>query len=156
VDISGKGGTWRARVTDAGSFYLEHGYHPDHLDRGRPGQVPPDRPGAATAPPRRPQATSTRDTTRAADPTIQQATALIERLQHEGGTVLVESPDEPTRALYRRIIHAAKRHRLVPDGFHLRHTGRDRGDIVIRLYEDSRPDDTDWNRIRLNTVTGHD
>ncbi len=86
-----------------------------------------------------------------------QATALIERLQHEGGTVLVESPDEPTRALYRRIIHAAKRHRLVPDGLHLRHTGRDRGDIVIRLYyEDSRPDDTDWNRIRLETGIADD
>jgi hypothetical protein len=52
-----------------------------------------------------------------ADPTIEQATALIERLRRAGGTVLVESPDEPTRALYRRIIHAAKQHRLVPEGF---------------------------------------
>ena len=27
VDISRRGGTWRARVTGAGRFYLDHGYH---------------------------------------------------------------------------------------------------------------------------------
>ncbi len=39
----------------------------------------------------------------------------------------------------------------MPSGHHLRHTGRDAGDIVIRLYTDAGPDETDWNRIRLNT-----
>jgi len=82
---------------------------------------------------------------------VKRAKELIERLQREGGTLRVEGPDEPTRALYRRTIHAAKQHDLVPTGFHLKHTGRNRGDIVIRLSEDSNPDETDWNRIRLNT-----
>jgi hypothetical protein len=72
-------------------------------------------------------------------------------MQRENGTMRIESPDSGTRARYRRVIHAAKQHGLVPGGHHLRHTGRDAGDIVIRLYTDAYPDETDWNRIRLNT-----
>ncbi len=64
---------------------------------------------------------------------------------------MIESPDPEERAHYRRIIHAAKQHHLVPAGLHLRHTGRAAGDLVIRLSSDENPDDTDWNRIRLNT-----
>jgi hypothetical protein len=63
----------------------------------------------------------------------------------------IDDPDAETRACYRRMIDAAKRYRLVPDGFRLRHTGRDRGDLIVRLSDDTAPDDTDWNRIRLNT-----
>jgi hypothetical protein len=63
----------------------------------------------------------------------------------------IVDPDEETRARYRRIIHAAKQHSLVPEGFHLRHTGRNAGDVVIVLSDDSAPDDTGWNRIRLNS-----
>jgi hypothetical protein len=33
VQISRKGGVWRAVITDAGRFYLEHGFHPDHPER---------------------------------------------------------------------------------------------------------------------------
>ncbi|CAI7979120.1 hypothetical protein FRAHR75_580022 [Frankia sp. Hr75.2] len=54
----------------------------------------------------------------------------------------IDDPDDETR----RTIDSAKRHRLVPEGHHLRHTGRDRGNRIIRLS-----DDTDWNRIRLHT-----
>jgi hypothetical protein len=82
---------------------------------------------------------------------VESARQLIERLQREGGTVTIESPDPEERALYRRVIHAAKQHQVVPAGFHLRHTGRAAGDLVIRLSSDEKPDDTDWNRIRLNT-----
>ena len=63
----------------------------------------------------------------------------------------VESPDSEERALYRRVIHAAKQHGLVPVGFHLTHTGRAAGDMIIRLSNDEAPDETDWNRIRLDT-----
>jgi len=70
---------------------------------------------------------------------------LIERLRAEGGPVTIEAPDDDTRALYRRIIHAAKQFHLVPDGFHLKHTGRGSGDLIIRLSDDRAPDDTDWN-----------
>src|SRR5438046_561963 len=33
VTVSRRGGTWRATINDAGRFYLEHGFHPDHPDR---------------------------------------------------------------------------------------------------------------------------
>jgi hypothetical protein len=84
-------------------------------------------------------------------PLLEQAVALIERLRTDGGTVTIDSPDDDARALYRRIIHAAKQHHLVPLGFHLKHTGRESGDLIVRLSGDSALDDTDWNRIRLNT-----
>jgi hypothetical protein len=38
----------------------------------------------------------------------------------------------------------------VPDDSVLRHTGRASGDIVIRLLDANNPDETDWNRVRLN------
>jgi hypothetical protein len=37
-----------------------------------------------------------------------------------------------------------------PRGTLLGHTGRSGGDIVIRLLDPAHPDETDWNRIRLN------
>jgi hypothetical protein len=40
---------------------------------------------------------------------------------------------------------------VVPEGFHLLHAGRDHSDLVIRLSDDSAPDDTDWNRVRLTS-----
>ncbi len=151
---------WRADATDAGRFYLEHGRHPEHPDYMLTARVParvrrqraadtgsPDS-GAATAP----IAGRAAPTGSGPAPTasIKSARELIDRLQREDGTIRVESPDDATRALYRRLIHAAKQHDLVPDGYHLRHTGRDAGDVLIRLYPDAEPDGTDWNRIRLN------
>jgi hypothetical protein len=75
---------------------------------------------------------------------------LIERLQTGGGIVVVSDPDADTRARYRRAIHAAKQHNLVPDGYDLRHTGRNTGDLVVRPYSAAQSYDTDWNRLRLN------
>jgi len=162
VDVSRRGGTWRAQITDAGRFYLDNGMHPDHPDRllgdtaaprqrtrsnvaARHGERPAGRPrGGDTA-----KASGT-----AGSPTtaiVEQAQQLVERLQAEGGTVRVESPGAEERALYRRVIHAAKQHRLVPAGFHLKHTGRAAGDLTIHLSNDEHPDETAWNRIRLNT-----
>jgi hypothetical protein len=162
VDISRRGGVWRAQITDAGRYYLDNGIHPDHPDRllggtatprqrvrttitAKQGQSAPaqSRAGAATK-----AAGSTRSPAVA---TVEQARQLVERLQAEGGTVRVESPDSEERALYRRVIHAAKQHGLVPAGFHLKHTGRGAGDLIVRLSNDADPDEAEWNRIRLNT-----
>jgi hypothetical protein len=162
VKITRTGGVWRASVTDAGRFYLEHGYHPDRPDRAMTDERPRvgDRSnitkaarGPATATDRGSDTTNVhrKSTQQAAVGVFEQAVELIQRLQDGNGTVQIESPDDTTRGLYRRVINAAKQHNLVPGGFHLKHTGRDSGDIVIRLTEDKNPDDTDWNRIRLNT-----
>ena len=152
VDVSRKGGVWRAQITDAGTYYLHHGHHPDHPDRVAVTQPPRTRSHPAGTNPQPAAAARTADPGNdGAVATVAQATELIERLHREGGTVRIENPDDATRSLYRRVIHAAKQHSAVPAGYHLLHTGRDSGDIVIRLAEDANPDDTDWNRIRLNT-----
>jgi len=133
-----KDGFWQAEITEAGRFYLEHGHHPD---RPTPGTAS----SAIVA--RTPGASRTRD---AGQSPLNLAKELIERLQHNGGTVEIQNPDQETRASYRRAMHAAKQHNLVPAGFHLRHTGRNGGDLIIRLFDDAHPDETDWNRIRLS------
>lgn len=162
VDISRRGGVWRAQITDAGRFYLDNGIHPDHPDRLLGGTAAPRQRARTTVAVKQGGASSARSeaggTTTAASSArtpaaamVEQARQLVERLQAEGGTVRVESPDADERAWYRRAIHAAKQHGLVPTGFHLKHTGRAAGDLIIRLSSDDDPDEKDWNRIRLNT-----
>jgi hypothetical protein len=137
------------------SSTLSTANHPDRPDQQpAPGLEP--RPGrqhatsaAAIAP--RPGTGASRSGRRSADPAHDQARELISQLQQGSGTITVESPDEATRARYRRAIHAAKQYQLVPAGLHLRHTGRARGDLIIRLSGDGADEETDWNRIRLNT-----
>jgi hypothetical protein len=126
IHTSKRHGTFKAVVTDRGQFYLSHGRYPD---------TPDPRPSVASV-----LSASTAD----------EPCDLIERVQEQGGTLRIEDPDEQTRASYRRSIHAAKQHGHVPAGFSLRHTGRASGDMIIRLIDDAHPDETDWNRIRLN------
>jgi hypothetical protein len=128
-----RGGIWVAEITDAGRFYLEHGHHPD-----KPKDVPAASiPAPPPPPPRLP------------DGKDLMASELIERLCQEGGTIRVPEPDDETRKRYRSTISLAKRRGLVPAGHHLLHTGRDMGDLIIRLESDTERDETDWNRIRL-------
>jgi hypothetical protein len=153
VDVSRKGGVWRARITEVGTFYLDHGFPPDHPDRLTTALVPQQRTSATEVDDHDRPTISGKPTPasrRIPSPTADQAGELIERLRKDG-TIRVANPDDAARARYRKVIHAAKQHGLVPAGFHLLHTGRDSGDIVIRLSDDATPDDTDWNRIRLNT-----
>jgi hypothetical protein len=159
AQVSKKGGAWRASVTEAGTFYLTEGHHPDHPDYQVGGGTP-----AGTGTKRRATRSSESPVTKpsistrtqAAQPgpvkkrPIDAAQELIKRLQDDAQGIRIEDPDEPTRAEWRRVIHAAKQHGLVPVGFHLRHTGRTIGDIVILLSDDAEPDDKGWNRVRLN------
>jgi hypothetical protein len=78
------------------------------------------------------------------------AAALIEQVRAEGGTLHIPDPDPGTRARYRSALDAAKKSGIVPAGYHLLHTGRDKGDLIIRLESDDQRDETDWNRIRLS------
>lgn len=115
-------GAWTARITDAGDFYLRHGRHPD------------------------PQVENTTVTSGTSD--LPDATRLVQLLT-DAGTLRIENPDETSRAAYRRAIHAATQRGLVPEGFLLRHTGRNGGDLIIQLVDAANPDETEWNRIRL-------
>ncbi|MDX1873301.1 hypothetical protein SBI67_14350 [Mycolicibacterium sp. 120266] len=47
------------------------------------------------------------------------------------------SPTDRERARYRRAIHHLITDHQIPEGFVLRHTGRDRGDLVIRLIREA-------------------
>jgi hypothetical protein len=137
VSTPRENGIWTAEVTEAGRFYLEHGNYQ----------------GAAALTSLTVSSKSGRRTA-GLGPQSPQALAadLIKRLQDEGGTLHVHDPDKATRALYRRALDAAKRHGLIPDGFRLLHTGRDRGDLILRLEDAAHPDETDarGHRYALN------
>jgi hypothetical protein len=61
------------------------------------------------------------------------ACQILEGLQAGDGYLVIQAPDREQRACYRRAIHYLITTHQVPDGFSLRHTGRDRGDLIIRL-----------------------
>ncbi|MFJ8469591.1 hypothetical protein [Streptomyces swartbergensis] len=65
--------------------------------------------------------------------TAPEAAELITRLQQSGGTMHIANPTPDERAHWRRALHAARADHLVPDGHHLQHTGRDKGDLFITL-----------------------
>ena len=82
-------------------------------------------------------------------PPVELAGWLVDALRSlEGGTLWIREPTEQMRRAYRRAVHAAKKNSLFPDGFVLLHTGRDRGDIVLRLCTAADMDDSAWNSIR--------
>jgi hypothetical protein len=58
---------------------------------------------------------------------------LLRQLDAANGELHVPDPAPTLRAAYRRAIHHALADGVVPDGVVLRHTGRDRGDLTIRL-----------------------
>ncbi|MDG4803735.1 hypothetical protein [Micromonospora sp. WMMD980] len=144
IDITRKGGLWRATVTEAGRYYLEHGSHPE--DPAHLARPTPSRPKAESVPPKRSAAASTDGTGSA---TLALAQQLVDQLKRGDGVLRVEEPDEQTRARYRRAIHAAKQQNLLPDGYELRHTGRDRGDIVVRLYNKANGASRGWDPFRI-------
>ncbi|WP_405541033.1 hypothetical protein OG478_52585 [Streptomyces phaeochromogenes] len=65
--------------------------------------------------------------------TAPEAAELISRLQQAGGTLRIANPASGERAHWRRALHSARADHLIPDGHHLQHTGRDKGDLVITL-----------------------
>lgn len=148
ITITGRGVAWRAELTDDGRFYLDHGHHPDdprHPDV--PSTSVHDAGRAASRRPSRPQP-GERQVPIARSRSID-AARLMKEVWGAGGTLRIEAPEDAVRAAYRRAIHAAKQHNHVPVGYHLLHTGRNGGDLIIRLSDDGNPDETDWNRIRL-------
>lgn len=140
VSVTKLGGVFAARITDRGQRLVDGGGDPGG---GASAVVAAVSPGQ-TVPARKP-------TTRARAKAKSPERDLISRLMAaDDKTVTITSPDEAERAEYRRAIHAVKQHNLVPEGYLLRHTGRNGGDLVIRLLDAQKPDETDWNRVRLN------
>jgi hypothetical protein len=67
------------------------------------------------------------------------AAGLLELLDRSGGVVRVVDPSEQVRAAWRRLLHACKQGVHVPEGWHLRHSGRNAGDLVIELRVGEHP-----------------
>lgn len=128
--VSRQGGGWRAQATEAGRFYLERGYHPEHptlgvtlVDASKAPVAVATSGGRAS----KPSATAGegKQTTTRKKPSAPyrdrpillarrvQATKLVERLVAERH-VVISQPDEDEITEWRRVIDFAKRHGLAP------------------------------------------
>ncbi|WP_042365863.1 hypothetical protein [Streptacidiphilus neutrinimicus] len=65
--------------------------------------------------------------------------SLVEQLRRDGGVLRFLNPEPQERARLRRLVHAVKAAGLVPPGHHLQHSGRDKGDLVVRLVQGDHP-----------------
>jgi hypothetical protein len=118
VVVERRPSSWRATITAQGTYYLQHGSYPlaDTADQRTPLGQDTAKPAPA----------------RTGPPVSISPQSLIDDLQADG-TITLTDPTAPTRAAYRRAISRAITEGLVPDGYALRHSGRDWGDLVIRL-----------------------
>ncbi|MEC3995330.1 hypothetical protein VSR01_18005 [Actinacidiphila sp. DG2A-62] len=69
----------------------------------------------------------------------------------------IPDPTPEERAGYRRAFDAART--CAPTGYHLKYSGRAKGDFFLGLLRVTGEDDTEWNRIRLQrsrTITDVD
>lgn len=156
VTMPRKKGRWQAEITDVGRFYLEHGHHPD-----RP-ELAPRKPRAAASEAGAPVAagpSQDADPPTETKPAPKRAVkpprpspaavgpALIAQVQDAGRFLRIPDPSAEERARYRRAFDAARQ--CAPDGYHLKYSGRAKGDFFLGLLRVSGEDDTEWNRIRL-------
>lgn len=129
VEVSKRGGQWRATITDAGVHYLAHNTFPGVPPRrGHPRRAA--RPAAAQGPPmpstrRKPQRTAT---AKPPSPTDQLIADLLVT-----GEIRVAGPD---RAKYEARVNAARRFGKVPEGKQLVTDGyRWSPEYVVRLQD---------------------
>ncbi|MFF9320237.1 PE-PGRS family protein [Streptomyces sp. NPDC014735] len=150
------GGKWQAEITDDGRFYLENGHHPDRPEPTPRKQRPAEAESklAAAVPPRRRATPSPEATPAPARPAKQPrkspaetGAALIAEVQKAGRFLRIPDPSKEERARYRRAFDAARQ--CAPEGYHLKYSGRAKGDFFLGLLRVTGEDDTEWNRIRL-------
>jgi hypothetical protein len=115
VSVAGRGARATVKVTEAGRQYLIHGSYPAAGHEVEVRAVRPSRTAARI-----------------------DIEELLQRLHETGGRLRIIDPDRQTRAAWRSVINRAKKDGL-PEGWFLRHHGRDRGDLVIELGEGPHP-----------------
>lgn len=156
ITMPKQGGKWRVEITDAGRFYLEHGHHPDRPEPAQrkqrsmapepqPRVAPPPQKQAAAA--SKPKPTPQRAAKSPRPSPAEVGAALIAEVQQAGRFLRIPNPSEEERARYRRAFDAARQ--CAPEGYHLKYSGRAKGDFFLGLLRMSGEDDTEWNRIRL-------
>uniref|UniRef100_UPI003C7E8F12 hypothetical protein n=1 Tax=unclassified Streptomyces TaxID=2593676 RepID=UPI003C7E8F12 len=72
---------------------------------------------------------------------------MIAEVQKVGRFLRIPDPNDEKRARYRRAFDAARQ--CAPEGYHLKYSGRAKGDFFLGLLRVTGEDDTEWNRIRL-------
>ncbi|MEV8307190.1 hypothetical protein AB0P36_07445 [Streptomyces flavidovirens] len=72
---------------------------------------------------------------------------MIAEVQRAGRFLRIPDPSDEERARYRRAFDAARQ--CAPEGYHLKYSGRAKGDFFLGLLRVTGEDDTEWNRIRL-------
>ncbi|MFE2156601.1 PE-PGRS family protein [Streptomyces lydicus] len=156
ITMSKHAGKWQAEITDDGHFYLEHGHHPDRPEPAprkqravaaapKPKVAAPARRRAA--PPPEPKPTPTRTAKPPRQSPTEVGAALIAEVQKAGRFLRIPDPSAEERARYRRAFDAARQ--CAPEGYHLKYSGRAKGDFFLGLLRVTGEDDTEWNRIRL-------
>lgn len=103
-----------AVITDQGKYYLKHGRHPEEVEQ-EVQRAARDPETAKTAP--------------------TDGAELIHRLSAAGGTLTVQDPGVMTRGRWTKAFYQALHHNHVPTGHKLRLTGRERGDLKLRLVD---------------------
>ncbi|MFI5803477.1 hypothetical protein [Streptomyces sp. NPDC051561] len=131
VTIKRSGGEADVRVTEAGTFYIRHGHHPDDPAHAGEKEITKSK-GAgnprAVSYANRPVALARQS----------KAKDLIERLLVEK-RVTVTEPDEATVTEWRRVIDYAKRHDLLPAGHRVESLRMWNRDLQISLVEGPHP-----------------
>ncbi|MFF8269437.1 hypothetical protein ACF059_18880 [Streptomyces sp. NPDC016562] len=131
VTIKRSGGEVEAQVTEAGTFYIQHGHHPD--DPAHAGEEKTAK-GKATG--------GTRSASYADRPVAlarrAKAKELIERLVTDRRATFTK-PDDATVTEWRRVIDYAKRHRLIPEGKRIESLRMWNRDLQISLVEGPHP-----------------
>ncbi|WP_420803175.1 PE-PGRS family protein [Streptomyces spiramyceticus] len=156
ITMPKQGGKWQTEITDTGRYYLEHGHHPDRPEpapRKRRSRV--SEPKARPVPPPQEQAMASAET----EPAPQRAAksprpspaevgaALIAEVRQAGRFLRIPNPSDGERARYRRAFDAARQ--CAPEGYHLKYSGRAKGDFFLGLLRVTGEDETEWNRVRL-------
>lgn len=101
VTISKKGGTWRAALTERGTYYLVHGAYPD--------DPAPNKPADGDGRARHAGMVAIGEQRRAA------AEKLLGRLEAER-RVVIARPSDDELAIWRKVIDYANRHEMAPTG----------------------------------------
>ncbi|MFF3764990.1 hypothetical protein ACFYYR_13015 [Streptomyces sp. NPDC001922] len=131
VTIKRSEGEVDARVTEAGTFYIQHGHHPDdpaHSADKKTGDVKPTGRTRSASYADRPVALARRS----------KAKELIELLTKDR-RVTISEPDDATVTEWRRVIDYAKRHILLPEGKRIESLRMWNRDLQISLIEGPHP-----------------
>ncbi|MDQ0750218.1 hypothetical protein QF034_004449 [Streptomyces africanus] len=156
ITMPKQSGKWQAEITDAGRFYLEHGHHPDRPEPAPRKPRSPARGAKAPAVSRPQQDEAPLHETKSAPQRAMKpprpspaavGPALIAQVQEAGRFLRIPNPSEAERARYRRAFDAARQ--CAPEGYHLKYSGRAKGDFFLGLLRVTGEDETEWNRIRL-------